>query len=208
MKPPKRDPKKIPKFLVARSFDVNKPGTAIEKLKGGVLGGSLVQGKLKVGDEIEIKPGIKIKDRYEPARTKITGLQKAGKDTKEIEPGGLIGVSTTLDPYLTKSDSLSGSVAGFVGKLPPVSMDIKLKTHLLKRVVGTKESLDVGEIKTGEILMLTVGTMRTTGSVTSGRSDEIDIHMKSPICADKGERVAISKLFSGRWRLIGYGEVV
>lgn len=208
MKPPKRDPKKIPKFLVARSFDVNKPGVEIEKLRGGVIGGSLVQGRLSVGDEIEIKPGVKTKERYEPVKTKITGLQKAGKDLKEIDPGGLIGLSTTLDPYLTKSDSLSGSVASLAGKLPPASGNIKLKINLLKMVVGVKEDLGVGEIKTSEILMLTAGTMRTTGSVTSGRPGEIDIHLKSPVCADKGERVAISKLFSGRWRLVGYGEII
>jgi translation initiation factor 2 subunit 3 len=208
MKSPKRDPKKIPKFLVARSFDVNKPGTKIEKLKGGVIGGSLMQGKLKVGDDIEIKPGVKVKEKFESVSTKITGLQKAGKDLKEIDPGGLIGISTTLDPYLTKSDSLSGSVTSLTGKLPPATENVKLKTNLLKRVVGMKEGLNVGEIKTGDVLMLTSGTMRTTGSVTSGRSGEIDIHLKSPVCADKGERIAISKLFSRRWRLIGYGEII
>lgn len=208
MKTPKRDPKKHPKFFVARSFDVNKPGVSIEKLKGGVLGGSLSQGLLRVGDEVEIKPGIKMKEKFEPVRTKITGLQKAGKDLKEIEPGGLIGISTMLDPYLSKSDSLSGSVIGLVGRLPPVLETILLKTNLLKRVVGAKEGIEVGEIRTNDVLMLTSGTMRTTGVVTSGKSSEIEIQMKTPICADKGERVALSKLFSGRWRLIGYGEIV
>jgi len=208
MNVPKRDPSKDPRFLVARSFDVNKPGTNIEGMKGGVLGGSLVQGILKIGNEIEVRPGVKIKERYEPLRTKITGLQKAGKNLKEIEPGGLIGISTGMDPYLTKSDSLSGTVAGLAGKLPPVFEKILLKTNLLKRVVGTKESLDVGGIRTNDVLMLTVGTTRTTGSVTSARADEIDVQLKAPICADKGEKVAISKLFSGRWRLVGYGEIL
>ena len=208
MKTPKRDPKKPPKFFVARSFDVNKPGAGIEKLKGGVIGGSLTQGLLRIGDEIEIKPGIRVKEKFEPVRTKITGLQKAGKDLKEIEPGGLIGISTNLDPYLTKSDSLSGSVVSLIGKLPPATEKISLRTNLLKRVVGTKEEMEVGEIRTNENLMLTSGTMRTTGTVTSGKSGEIGVQLKTPICADKGERVALSKLFSGRWRLIGYGEIV
>ncbi len=208
MKVPKRDPSKDPRFLVARSFDVNKPGTEIERMRGGVLGGSLVRGILKIGDEIEVKPGVKIKERYEPLRTKATGLQKAGRNLKEIEPGGLVGISTSLDPYLTKSDSLSGSVVGLAGRLPPVFEKILLKTNLLKRVVGTKESLEVGEIRTNDVLMLTVGTTRTTGSVTSARANEIDVQLKAPICADKGEKVAISKLFSGRWRLVGYGEIL
>ena len=41
---------------MARSFDVNRPGADIEKLQGGVLGGALKQGRLKVNDIIEIKP--------------------------------------------------------------------------------------------------------------------------------------------------------
>jgi translation initiation factor 2 subunit 3 len=208
MTPAERDPKKAPKFLIARSFDVNKPGTEIEKLEGGVIGGSLVQGRLKLGDEIEIKPGIKIKDKYEPITTKITGLQKAGKNLAEIGPGGLAGVSTALDPFLTKSDSLSGSVASLPGKLPQIVSKLKMKTTLLKRVVGTKETLDVGEIKTGDMLMVTLATMRTTGSVVSGRPGEPELMLKTPLCVDKGEKLSISKLFSGRWRLIGYGEIV
>src|SRR3989338_8710343 len=58
IKIPERNTKGSPCFLVARSFDVNRPGTKISDLKGGVLGGILKQGVLKVGDEIEIKPGI------------------------------------------------------------------------------------------------------------------------------------------------------
>lgn len=208
MKPVKRDEKKDPKFMVARSFDVNRPGTEIEKLKGGVLGGSLVQGKLKVGDEIEIKPGLKVKDEHEPIKAKVTGLQKAGEDLKEIEPGGLIGLSTTLDPYLAKSDSLSGNVLSLVGRLPSSLDSIKLKISLMENVVGTKLRLDVKNIKTAETLMLTSGTMRTVGTVTSGRSGEIEVALKSPMCADKGDRIALSKMFSGRWRLIGYGELL
>ncbi len=207
MKVPERDPKKTPKFLIARSFDVNKPGTAIEKLEGGVIGGSLTQGRLKVGDEIEIKPGIKIREKYEPVRTRITGLQKAGKHMEEIEPGGLAGVSTTLDPYLTKSDSLSGSIASIRGKLPPVIERMRIRTTLFKRVVGTKESMEVGDLKTKDMLMVTLATMRTTGVVISARANDVDIQLKSPLCADKGEKIAVSKLFSGRWRLIGYGEI-
>ena len=58
-KTPKRDLKRDPILFIARSFDVNKPGSKINDLVGGVLGGSLKQGKLKIGDKIEIKPGIR-----------------------------------------------------------------------------------------------------------------------------------------------------
>ncbi len=202
---PKRDPNKPPKMLIARSFDVNKPGTPIEKLVGGVLGGSLIEGRLRVGEEIEIRPGIKIKDKFQSIKTKIVGLQKAKTNLKEVGPGGLLGVLTLLDPYLTKSDGLSGNVLGLPDKLPPVLSEVLLSLNLLERVVGSKEELKVEQIKTNETLMLTVGTTRTIGLVTSAREKEIEIKLKIPICAQKGDRVAISRQVLGRWRLIGYG---
>src|SRR2546427_698003 len=45
---PPHDESKIAKMYVARSFDVNQPGIVPEKLVGGVRGGSLLQGKMKV----------------------------------------------------------------------------------------------------------------------------------------------------------------
>src|SRR5208337_307308 len=55
---PKRDMTASPRMYVLRSFEVNKPGTDIDGLLGGVLGGSIVQGVFRIGDQIEIKPGI------------------------------------------------------------------------------------------------------------------------------------------------------
>merc|ERR1719460_1087580 len=59
---PVRDFISKPRLIVIRSFDVNKPGETVNNLKGGVAGGSILQGVLKIGDEIEIRPGIIGKD--------------------------------------------------------------------------------------------------------------------------------------------------
>lgn len=204
---PKRDETKPPIMIIARSFDVNKPGTAISSLKGGVVGGSLVEGKLSVGDTVEICPGVRAKDRYEPVKTKITGLQKAMTDLREAGPGGLLGMSTELDPFLAKSDTLSGNVAGLPGKMPGVNETLRMKVTLLKRVVGAKENVKVENVKTGDALMLTTGTSRTVGVVSSARPGTLEANLKIPICADKGSRIAISRQVHGRWRLIGWGEL-
>lgn len=45
---PVRDFETAPKLIVIRSFDVNKPGAEVGDLKGGVAGGSLLKGVLKV----------------------------------------------------------------------------------------------------------------------------------------------------------------
>jgi translation initiation factor 2 subunit 3 len=46
-----------PYMIVIRSFDVNKPGEDAETLRGGVAGGTILKGVLRVGDEIRIRPG-------------------------------------------------------------------------------------------------------------------------------------------------------
>lgn len=51
-----RDFTSTPRLIVIRSFDVNKPGEDVENLKGGVAGGSILQGVLRMGDEVEVRP--------------------------------------------------------------------------------------------------------------------------------------------------------
>jgi translation initiation factor 2 subunit 3 len=204
---PKRDEKKPPLMVIARSFDVNKPGTPISNLKGGVVGGSLTEGRLRVGDTVEVCPGIRIKESHEPVRSRITGLQKAMQDLKEAGPGGLLGVSTELDPFLAKSDTLAGNVLGIPGSTPPARGNINMKVNLLDRVVGAKEAIKVEEIRTGDSLMLTTGTSRTVGTVTSARPGSLEAALKIPVCARDGSKVAISRQVQGRWRLIGWGEL-
>ena len=194
---------------VARSFDINVPGTVPKDLKGGVVGGTLIQGKLKVDDEIEIVPGRRVeaagKTSYEKITAKVVSLQAGGKSVKEVVPGGLIAIGTALDPSITKSDGLTGRVVGRPGQLPPVVHDFKMKTTLLDRVVGTSADLVVDEIKSNEPLMLSVGTATTVGVVKSARAGFAEVALKIPVCILPGQRVAISRRISNKWRLIGYG---
>lgn len=212
LKMPKRDPKKPPMMYVARSFDVNKPGASPVDLKGGVVGGSLVYGKLKVKDEVEIRPGVKVEEdnkvHWNPLKTTIVSLVAGDKAVKDVAPGGLIGIGTKLDPSISKADGLSGMVLGKSDSLPPVIDALTLQPHLLKRVVGTKEELEVENIKTNELLMLNVGTTTTVGTVSSATDKGIDVKLKLPVCAEKGARVAISRRIGARWRLIGYGILI
>lgn len=208
IQPPERNTEKSALMHVARSFDINKPGSNADKLKGGVIGGSLVQGTLKVGDMIEIRPGISNDNKWINLKSEIIGLEANGNNVDEVGPGGLIGVATKLDPSLTKADSLSGSVAGNVDTLPDVLDSFEMETHLLDRVVGTKEERDVAPIKLKEPLMINCGTTTTIGVVTSTKNNKINVNLKLPVCASPGDRVALSRRVGARWRLIGYGIIV
>ncbi len=203
---PERDPKADPKFLVVRSFDVNKPGTDLQKLVGGVLGGALVRGKLKVGDEIEIRPGIKKGTGWEPVITEITNLATEGVGFfKEATPGGSLAIGTKLDPAITKRDAMMGNVAGKPGKMPPVLNSVTLDVELFERVVGFEEKeLKVDPIRVGEPLMINVNTAVTLGIVKS-KGDTVELSLKKPVCADREDRFVISRRIDGKWRLIGYG---
>jgi len=209
IKTPERDIDKNPLMLVARSFDINKPGTKIEKIHGGVLGGVLKQGILKEGEEVEIKPGYEKSEKNQKVwtslKTKIVGLKSGGAPLKEVIPGGSIGVLTLLDPSIVFSDKLTGSIVGLSGKLPPLWKDLTLAIHLLERVVGSKQDLNVDPVKLNEALMLNVNSAATVGVVSELKKDHIRCRLKLPVCAEVGSRVTISRMIGNRFRLIGYG---
>ncbi|GAB7014133.1 translation initiation factor IF-2 subunit gamma [Halolamina salina] len=205
---PERDPTADSRMLVARSFDINKPGTTADSLLGGVVGGSLAQGTLREDDEIELRPGREVEEggesEWRPMTTTVRSIQAGGNPVEEATPGGLLGVGTGLDPSYTKGDALAGQVAGEPGTLPPTVEGFEMDVELLDRVVGEDEE-EVEEISTGEPLMLTVGTATTVGAVTSARGGECEVSLKRPVCAEAGAKIAINRRVGARWRLIGIG---
>jgi translation initiation factor 2 subunit 3 len=207
---PKRDESKPTVMHVLRSFDVNKPGTKIKSIKGGVIGGSVIQGYFKVGDEIEIKPGLanEKNGRYEPIITEISSLGTGAGLVDEVKPGGLVAIGTKLDPSMTRSDSLIGSVIGKPNTLPENSSIAKLEINLFDTAVGSADEIKVSSVQVGESLRLSVGTAPVLSKVTSVRGERIDVQFRRPVCLFEKGRVAISRRIQERWRLIGAGVVV
>jgi translation initiation factor 2 subunit 3 len=202
---------KPPMMYIARSFDINKPGSRPGEIKGGVVGGTLLQGTINKNDEIEISPGRSIeiegKHALEPIITKAHSFFTGGKSVDTATPGGLLAIGTLLDPSRVKSDSFSGRVVGKPGQLPPVLDKFALSMHLLKRVVGTIDEKNVEPLKTNEPLMLTVGTATTVGIITEIRENKVKLKLKLSVCAQEGQRIAVSRRIEGKWHLIGYGEI-
>lgn len=208
---PDRSLSQDPLFFVARSFDVNKPGSNIKDIHGGILGGAMKVGMLKLGEIIEIRPGIK-KEKFgkiiwEPIVTEVAGLMTGDMEVKEITPGGSAGILTKLDPSLVKSDSLAGNVVGVQGHMPEIYHELNFKPNLLERVVGAKDELLVDQIKKGENLMLNVNSTATVGMVIEINKGVIKVILKKPVCAVKKDRITISRMVGARWRLIGWGSL-
>ncbi|MBI4145654.1 translation initiation factor IF-2 subunit gamma [Candidatus Woesearchaeota archaeon] len=209
IKTPDRDFDKVPLFFVARSFDVNKPGTTPDKMVGGILGGAVKQGRFKVGDELTILPGYEVAEKnqkvWKPLTSKVYGLMAGTTKVEEAHPGGTVALLTGLDPTVVKSDKLVGAVVGVTGKLPKIWSSFTIEPHLLERVVGAKDKLVVDPMKLGEMLMLNVNAAATVGVVKDLSKGVVKLDLRRPVCADTGARITISRSVGQRWRLIGYG---
>ncbi len=205
---PKRDLAARPLMFVARSFDVNKPGTAVEKLTGGVIGGSIVRGEFKPGDEIEVLPGAlrkkKEKEHYEPLTTKITGISAGSETLEKAGPGGLIAFATETDPALSKADGLVGCVVGKKGDLPQAQSEITIEISPLKRVI---QEFSPGFMPS-EPLVLGVGTTTTIGFITEQKKKILKLKLKKPIVAEKGAHLAVMRRANSRWRLYGTAKLL
>lgn len=206
-----------PRLIVIRSFDVNKPGCEVPDLKGGVAGGSILQGVLKVGQEIEVRPGIVTKDNEGklqciPIFSKIISLFAEKNDLQYAVPGGLIGVGTKIDPTLCRADRLVGHVLGAVGALPDIYTELEISYFLLRRLLGVrtegdKKGAKVQKLSKGEVLMVNIGSLSTGGRVVAVKMDLAKIVLTNPVCTEVREKIALSRRVEKHWRLIGWGEI-
>ncbi|KAJ3056793.1 hypothetical protein HK097_004057 [Rhizophlyctis rosea] len=213
---PRRDFTSDPRLIVIRSFDVNKPGAEVADLKGGVAGGSILCGVLKLGDEIEVRPGIVSKDNEGKIKcraifSRIVSLYTENNDLKFAVPGGLIGVGTRIDPTLCRADRLVGQVLGSVGKLPAIFTELEINYFLLRRLLGVKtedkKQAKVQKLTKNEVLMVNIGSTSTGGRVLSVKADLAKILLTAPACTEINEKIALSRRIDRHWRLIGWGKI-
>jgi translation initiation factor 2 subunit 3 len=214
---PLRDFTSSPRLIVIRSFDVNRPGCEIDDLLGGVAGGSITCGVLKVGDRIEVRPGIVNTDksgniRCQPIFSNIVSLFAEKNSLQYAVPGGLIGVGTNIDPMLCRADHLVGQVLGGPGHLPDIFTQIEVNFFLLSRLLGVKatdgKQHKVTKLTANEVLMVNIGSTSTGGRVIAIKADLAKIELISAVCTQNGEKIALSRRIEKHWRLIGWGRII
>ncbi|KYM83614.1 Eukaryotic translation initiation factor 2 subunit 3, partial [Atta colombica] len=214
---PMRDFTSEPRLIVIRSFDVNKPGCEVDDLKGGVAGGSILRGVLKVGMEIEVRPGLVSKDSEgkltcRPIFSRIVSLFAEQNELQFAVPGGLIGVGTKIEPTLCRADRLVGQILGSVGALPQIFIELEISYYLLKRLLGVRTEGDkkgarVPKLSRGEVLLVNIGSLSTGGRVLATRADLAKISLTNPVCTEIDEKIALSRRVEKHWRLIGWGQI-
>lgn len=215
---PLRDFTSEPNMIVIRSFDVNKPGEEVADLKGGIAGGSIMKGVLRVGDRIEVRPGLPHRESstgkmsFTPIISIINAMQAEANDLQYAVPGGLVGIGLKIDPTLTRADRLVGQVLGLEGKVPDVFSELEVNFYLLRRLLGVKVDGDakgarVGKLDKGETLMLNIGSTSIGGRVVAAKRDMAKFALSAPVCTSVGEKIALSRRVDKHWRLIGWGEL-
>lgn len=212
---PQRDLEAPPIMYVLRSFDINRPGTRYSEIQGGVIGGTIIQGVFRVGDEVKILPGIKKPGEsgktlhvFSPVVTSIEEMRFGENQVSEAKPGGLVAFRTTLDPSLTKANQLAGSVVVKGDHELPVVRSIEISYNALSRVVDVRgQPAKLSPLQVGEKVVVAVGPATRIAVVKSTRKDRIELNLEMPIATWRGARVAIGRRVVARWRLAGWGYI-
>ena len=203
---PNNNVDEVSRFMATRSFDINKPGSNWNDLKGGVLGGSLFNGKLNVDDVIEIRPGICGKGKNgklisQPIKTKILSIKTDQEELENMLPGGLMGVGTDIDPFYCKDDQLAGNIIGLEGTLPSVYDSIELKFELIEDFGG------VWKPKVNDNVFLQVGTLSISSILTQVLKKTIKLSLSRPACIDEDLMIMISHKEDGIMKIVASGKI-
>jgi translation initiation factor 2 subunit 3 len=214
---PERDLKGNPKLIILRSFDINKPGTKINDLVGGVIGGNITNGIFKVGDEIEIRPGLiyksdnkNIEFNCKPLKTKIISLKSEQNELEYAIPGGLIAMGLDIDPVLTISDRIVGQIVGYPGLLSGIAYELDINYYLMRKLISSKDSDEkISKISVKENLQLNIDSACIPSIVIDIKEGKImRLKLLRPVCTDINNKVCISRRINKSWRIIGYGTIV
>lgn len=230
---PMRDLKSPAQMRIVRSFDENRPKTPYDKLKGGIVGGSILQGVLEVGQIVVISPGtienINGVEISTPLKTKVLSLrageEKESSHTRPMKfahPGGLIGVGLQIDPSLTRQDKLAGQVLSVddaqIDSLPKLTNELKIfiETSMDSKIFGQQKTIahakkkltDINEETKNDLLKLNIGQIETSALLLSKTPPLFEFKLtEKPVCVMEGERVFIRRIIDNRLQLIGLGYV-
>ena len=211
-----------PKMYIVRSFDINRQGTPIDQLVGGVMGGSIQRGYFRVGDKVVIYPG-QIRDtidadkdgsrwKYTPLVTTIQGMMSEKNSLDVAVPGGLIAVRTDMDCSLFRADHLVGNIVTRFGEKieEEVFETVDIECRPIRLNVDDKMR-EKYQLKNGDNVIINCNSTNVDGKVTSLETSEgltvATVQLQeSPICAKIGGIISVSKKIPSA-RLVAQGTI-
>jgi len=220
---PIRDLESKAEMIIIRSFNINKKQCIpVTELKGGVVGGSLIKGRLQKNTEVILMPGLyqKLQNSttrfgYRTINSRVLSMNSEKNDIDECIPGGLIGVQLTIDPAFTSQDGLVGNI--MFEKHDEImykvyeTIDIKYKILNYKLLCeDTPENKAFYKFKTDDQVIINCNANDSVGMIISRNKKEkiITIQLNNPICAKYENIISISKKGDDGQKLIGQGEII
>lgn len=193
-------------FRITRSFDINKPGTNWDEMSGGIFGGSLLSGNIKLGDEIEIRPGQYAKKKNGgfnviPIITTVNSIQTDKINIETLYPGGLTAIGTDIDPYYCKDDKLAGAVVGIKGTLPPVYHEIVIN------ITMTNEFGSNWIPKCNDKVYLQIGNVNTEAQLVDIKNDNLKFILSKPLCISSESLIIVCCNIVNILKIVGFGHL-
>ncbi|CAH6421529.1 Homing endonuclease [uncultured virus] len=199
------------KMVVIRSFNINHPNVNIRDLEGGVVGGTILKGNIKIGDQIKILPGL-IKDikqndkkwQYKPLISRIHSINSEKNNLTLAIPGGLIGVKLTIDPALTAKDRLVGNIVININSQD--SYLILEELFLLLELLEDRKT----NLKKDDVIIINSNASNTKGKIKIIKKKKAVIELlEKPLCVQLNDYITLSKFLDGsNIMLIGRAKVV
>jgi translation initiation factor 2 subunit 3 len=213
------------KMIGIRSFDINKPKTLKPKdeLKGGTIGGSLLQGIFRIGDTVLIYPGYtksigeenttlknkKTKEKiefkyknwtYHPIEANILSIRSEEESLELAYPGALVGIQLDLDPGNLHNDALAGNIV--VHKDSDHSLRVTDKLILkIDDMFPDVVHNTIPEFKcnAGDRIGVHVNSDKVDATIKkySKSSAEIQLFLDAPVAVDLETKVVLSDYKSG-----------
>lgn len=215
----------FPKLIGIRSFDINEPVKLSDthNLKGGTLGGSLVQGVLRVGDVVLIFPGhsqeteedevkctndttnttamLKYKNwAYYPIESTILSIRSETEYLEAAIPGGLIGVQLDIDPGLTRKDKMVGHMLVLKGSDHKICVTTKLLLHITDIFPDIKTKAEKQLTITGGVrVKVNVNADEVEGTIKKYNIEDktVSVFVDKPIAVCPDSKIVLSEYKSG-----------
>jgi translation initiation factor 2 subunit 3 len=220
-----RDPLAQFKMICIRSFDINKPGSEPTKLHGGVIGGTIMRGSLRVGDRVNIYPGMtkrltedEQKERkceadfkYAPVSGVVLSIKSETNDLAFAIPGGLLGIQLTIDPAFARNDMLAGSLV-----LKTKDVDDGSIVRVFDKIIIKMSTLLIADdmlnklMKTSPQLMININSNNIDCKVHkySKSKKELFLFLNKPIAIDSKDNLATVMNKNNSKDIIGRGVIV
>lgn len=184
----------IIKMPIIRSFNINKPGTKVLDLKGGIIGGSIISGLITQGEQLYLYPGIILNnldnDQYKPLKVCVKNIYSEKNELKEGTPGGLIGVELDVDPGLTADDGLVGNVL------------IKEEAGIVTKIFSF-ESND--KFKLNKNYIFNINSNNINGVIKNKNNNTYDVVIEKYVYLEYNNIIIISEQTNDSVKLIGNG---